>query len=60
MTKAAWIKHSTKEKNQAKTDYLAAIQSQEMAEAMQGMDGEMDLGELAKALLTQDLAAFIL
>ena len=29
----------------------------QMAEAMQGMDGEMDLGELAKALLTQDLAA---
>lgn len=30
---------------------------QQMAEMMQGMDGDMDLGELAKALLTQDLSA---
>lgn len=29
----------------------------QMAEMMRGMDGEMDLGELAKALLTQDLSA---
>ncbi|MDG2049468.1 MAG: VWA domain-containing protein [Myxococcota bacterium] len=29
----------------------------QMAESMQGLEGEMDLGELAKALLTQDLAA---
>jgi uncharacterized protein with von Willebrand factor type A (vWA) domain len=28
----------------------------QMAEMMQAMDGDMDLGELAKALLTQDLA----
>lgn len=28
----------------------------QMAEMMRGMDGEMDLGELAKALLTQDLS----
>ena len=29
---------------------------QQMSEMMQGMDGEIDLSELAKALLTQDLA----
>ena len=29
----------------------------QMAEMMEGMDGNVDLGELAKALLTQDLAA---
>jgi uncharacterized protein with von Willebrand factor type A (vWA) domain len=29
----------------------------QMAEMMEGMEGKMDLGELAKALLTQDLAA---
>ena len=29
----------------------------QMAEMMKGMDGNVDLGELAKALLTQDLAA---
>ncbi len=29
----------------------------QMAEMMQGMEGEMDLSELAKALLTQDLAS---
>ncbi|MAI79495.1 MAG: hypothetical protein CL917_11175 [Deltaproteobacteria bacterium] len=29
---------------------------QQMTEMMQGMDGEVDLSELAKALLTQDLA----
>jgi len=29
----------------------------QMAESMQGLEGEMDLGELAKALLTQDLAS---
>jgi uncharacterized protein with von Willebrand factor type A (vWA) domain len=29
----------------------------QMAELMKGMDGDMDLGELAKALLTQDLSA---
>jgi uncharacterized protein with von Willebrand factor type A (vWA) domain len=28
----------------------------QMAEMMRGMDGEMDLGELARALLTQDLS----
>ncbi len=29
----------------------------QMAEMMRGMDGEMDLGELARALLTQDLSS---
>ena len=35
---------------------LEALMAQ-MAEMMEGMDGNVDLGELAKALLTQDLAA---
>ena len=35
---------------------LEALMAQ-MAEMMGGMDGNVDLGELAKALLTQDLAA---
>jgi uncharacterized protein with von Willebrand factor type A (vWA) domain len=34
---------------------LEALMAQ-LAEMMQAMDGEMDLGELAKALLTQDLS----